>query len=101
MKLEVNKIYSGFVVKHAEYVDEIQSDAYLLEHEKSGARLLYLANSDDNKVFSISFRTPPYDDTGVAHILEHSSYRRSAYSGTFFTVRFAQVSFKRAFCGTG
>lgn len=73
MKLEVNKIYSGFVVKHAEYVDEIQSDAYLLEHEKSGARLLYLANSDDNKVFSISFRTPPYDDTGVAHILEHSS----------------------------
>ena len=73
MKLEVNKIYSGFLVKHAEYVDEIQSDAYLLEHEKSGARLLYLANSDDNKVFSISFRTPPYDDTGVAHILEHSS----------------------------
>ena len=66
MRLEVNKIYSGFVVKHAEYVDEIQSDAYLLEHEKSGARLLYLANSDDNKVFSISFRTPPYDDTGAS-----------------------------------
>ena len=73
MKLELNKIYSGFIVKHAEYVEEIQSDAYLMEHEKSGARLLYLANSDDNKVFSISFRTPPYDDTGVPHILEHSS----------------------------
>lgn len=73
MKLAVNKIYSGFVVKHAEYVDEIKSDAYLMEHEKSGARLLYLANTDDNKVFSISFRTPPYDDSGVPHILEHSS----------------------------
>ena len=73
MKLEVNKVYSGFIVKHAEYVEEVQSEAYLMEHEKSGARLLYLGNSDDNKVFSISFRTPPYDDTGVPHILEHSS----------------------------
>ena len=73
MKLEVNKVYSGFIVKHAEYVEEVQSEAYLMEHEKSGGRLLYLGNSDDNKVFSISFRTPPYDDTGVPHILEHSS----------------------------
>lgn len=73
MKLEVNKIYSGFAVRHAEYVEEINADAYLMEHEKSGARLLYLACDDDNKVFSISFRTPPADDTGVAHILEHSS----------------------------
>ena len=73
MKLEVNKIYSGFAVRRAEYVEEINADAYLMEHEKSGARLLYLASDDDNKVFSISFRTPPADDTGVAHILEHSS----------------------------
>lgn len=73
MKLEVNKIYSGFAVRRAEYVEEINADAYLMEHEKSGARLLYLACDDDNKVFSISFRTPPADDTGVAHILEHSS----------------------------
>ena len=42
MKLEVNKVYSGFIVKHAEYVEEVQSEAYLMEHEKSGARLLYL-----------------------------------------------------------
>lgn len=89
MKLEVNKVYSGFIVKHAEYVEEVQSEAYLMEHEKSGARLLYLGNSDDNKVFSISFRTPPYDDTGVP-----------PYSGTFFAVRFAQISFKRALCRT-
>lgn len=72
MKLNVNKEYSGFVVKQTDYIDEVQSEAYLLEHVYSGARLLYLGNNDDNKVFSISFRTPPYDDTGVAHILEHS-----------------------------
>lgn len=72
MKLDISKKYSGFVVKQAAYIEEIQSDAYVLEHLYSGARLLYLGNDDDNKVFSISFRTPPYDDTGVAHILEHS-----------------------------
>ena len=72
MKLDINKQYSGFVIRQAAYIDEIQSEAYVMEHTYSGARLLYLGNNDDNKVFSISFRTPPYDDTGVAHILEHS-----------------------------
>ena len=41
-------------------------------HEQSGARLLYLKNDDSNKAFAIGFRTPPADDTGVFHILEHS-----------------------------
>ncbi|HCJ91591.1 MAG TPA: peptidase M16, partial [Acidaminococcaceae bacterium] len=44
-----------------------------MNHKVSGARLLFLANDDDNKVFDIGFRTPPSDDTGVAHILEHST----------------------------
>ena len=73
MNLEINKIYHGFKVLEADFVSEVHSDVYLLEHEQSGARLLYLANGDDNKVFSVAFRTPPADDTGVAHILEHSS----------------------------
>ncbi|MBR2565690.1 MAG: insulinase family protein [Paenibacillus sp.] len=53
-------------------IEELKSDAYLLEHQKSGAHIVLLSNSDDNKVFNIGFRTPPEDDTGVAHILEHS-----------------------------
>ena len=73
MSLEINAVLHGFKVLERRYVEEIKSDAYIMEHIKSGARLLYLANADDNKVFSISFRTPPADDTGVAHILEHSS----------------------------
>ena len=72
-KLAINSVYHGFKVLQYAYVDEVHSDVYIMEHIKSGARLLYLGNSDDNKVFSISFRTPPYDDSGVAHILEHSS----------------------------
>jgi len=66
-------IYHGFRVKKSEFVKEVNATAFLMEHVHSGARLLYLANDDDNKVFSIGFRTPPSDDTGVAHILEHST----------------------------
>lgn len=73
MKLEVSNIYHGFLVLQRDYIKEIEADAYLMEHTVSGARLFYLACNDDNKVFSITFRTPPNDDTGVAHILEHSS----------------------------
>ncbi|WKB36462.1 insulinase family protein [Terrilactibacillus sp. S3-3] len=65
-------IYHGFKMVHTDEVNEINSRAYLFEHVKSGARLLYLQNDDNNKVFSISFRTPPEDNTGVFHILEHS-----------------------------
>lgn len=71
--MEIGKVYHGFLVKEKTYVEEVHSECYLMEHSKSGARLLYLQNSDDNKVFSIGFRTPSRDDTGVAHILEHSS----------------------------
>ena len=71
--METGKMYSGFCVRKQEYIKEVNSTAYLMEHEYSGARLLYLCNDDDNKVFTIGFRTPPSDDTGVAHILEHST----------------------------
>ncbi|MBO7730741.1 MAG: insulinase family protein [Lachnospiraceae bacterium] len=54
------------------YVEDLSSQAYLLRHKKSGARVFILSNQDDNKTFYIGFRTPPYDDTGVAHIMEHS-----------------------------
>ncbi|RYL94292.1 insulinase family protein [Sporolactobacillus sp. THM7-4] len=67
-----NAIVHGFKLVHTDEVHEINSRAYLFEHVRSGARLLYLQNDDDNKVFSISFRTPPEDNTGVFHILEHS-----------------------------
>ncbi|MFT8871878.1 MAG: insulinase family protein [Sporolactobacillus sp.] len=69
---EPGHTYHGFNCLHAERVEDIHSQIYQFEHVKSGAKLLAVHNSDDNKVFSISFRTPPADDTGVFHILEHS-----------------------------
>lgn len=70
--LKQGEITHGFKLVHTDDVDEIRSRAYVFEHVKSGAKLLYLQNDDDNKVFTISFRTPPKDNTGVFHILEHS-----------------------------
>ena len=70
--METGKMYCGFRICKSDFIKEVDSTAYLMEHVVSGARLLYLANEDDNKVFTIGFRTPPFDDTGVAHILEHS-----------------------------
>lgn len=62
----------GFTVTSKKALAELDADAYVLHHRASGARLLYLACEDENKAFSIAFKTPPTDDTGVFHILEHS-----------------------------
>ncbi|MDR2169868.1 MAG: insulinase family protein [Planctomycetaceae bacterium] len=54
-------------------VTELKAEAHMFTHNKSGAPLLYLTCDDDNKVFCIAFRTPPTDNTGIAHIMEHSA----------------------------
>lgn len=53
-------------------VKSIHGEGYLLKHKKTGANIMIASNDDNNKVFSIGFRTPPEDSTGVAHIIEHS-----------------------------
>lgn len=54
-------------------VEDVQSDGFILRHKKSCARIAVLSNNDDNKVFYIGFRTPPEDETGVPHIIEHTT----------------------------
>ncbi len=54
-------------------VVDVQSDGFILRHKKSGARIAILSNNDDNKVFYIGFKTPPEDETGVPHIIEHTT----------------------------
>lgn len=54
-------------------IEDVQSDGFILRHKKSGARIAILSNNDDNKVFYIGFRTPPEDETGVPHIIEHTT----------------------------
>lgn len=71
-KLEPVRRLSAYRVVEEKFVEEMDSEAMVLEHVKSGARLFLASNEDDNKVFCIGFRTPPDDSTGLPHILEHS-----------------------------
>ena len=72
MEIIPGNVLNGFVFQSCEDLPEIDGKAFTAIHQDSGSRLLVLQNDDNNKAFSISFRTPPQDDTGVFHILEHS-----------------------------
>lgn len=54
------------------YIKEIDSNINIYRHIKTNARVITIKNDDDNKVFTIGFRTPPINDCGLTHILEHS-----------------------------
>ncbi|MBQ4529882.1 MAG: insulinase family protein, partial [Lachnospiraceae bacterium] len=66
------KVLNAYEVIEEKRIGDLNSQGYLLKHKKSGARVMLLSNDDENKVFYIGFRTPPKDDTGLPHILEHS-----------------------------
>ena len=64
---------TAYEVVEEKQLDEMNATGTVLRHKKSGARIFAVSCEDENKVFSIGFRTPPEDSTGVAHILEHST----------------------------
>ena len=76
---ELNKsdIISGsnarYDIVHEEELKDLNSAGIILRHKKSGARVVVISNDDNNKVFSIGFKTPPFNDTGMQHIIEHST----------------------------
>ena len=70
--MKVNDVIHGFKVINVRHSDEIKADMYEMVHEKTNARTIWLKRDDENKTFSIGFKTTPVDDTGVFHILEHS-----------------------------
>src|SRR5258708_19936637 len=59
----------GFELVREQSLAEINSTARYYRHAKTGAELLSLVNADENKVFGVTFATPPSDSTAVAHIL--------------------------------
>lgn len=65
-------VHENFLLIREERVDEINTVARLYRHIQTGAEVLSLENNDENKVFGITFRTPPPDSTGLPHIMEHS-----------------------------
>lgn len=63
----------GFTLLRSKHVPELEMTALHLKHDKTGADYLHIARDDSNNVFSIGFKTNPPDDTGVPHILEHTT----------------------------
>ncbi len=72
MALSAGQVLHGFEVEHAEPLDEMRAAGYLLVHQKSGARVLHVHSADPENLLAIGLRTPPPDDTGLPHILEHT-----------------------------
>ena len=70
--MQINELTHGFRVRQIRGVPDCGGVLYEMEHERSGARLLWLEREDQNMTFAITFQTTPTDDTGVFHILEHS-----------------------------
>ena len=68
---DIKSLKSYKIVTEKE-LPEVNGTGYILEHIKTKARVLIISNDDENKVFNIGFRTPPYDDSGIPHIIEHS-----------------------------
>ena len=71
IKLKIQDLKAYEVIKE-EKLEDLDSIGYLLRHKKSGARISVISNDDENKVFYVAFRTPPEDNTGVPHIIEHT-----------------------------
>ena len=70
---ELSKDYGAYELVNIEKPNDLNSVGLLLKHKKSGARVAIISNDDDNKVFSIGFKTPPDNDTGMQHIIELST----------------------------
>ncbi|KAL1374027.1 hypothetical protein pipiens_018317 [Culex pipiens pipiens] len=64
--------YNGFVCTRTEYIADFNMTAFLFRHEGTGLEYLHIDRNDSNNVFSVNFRTTPFDSTGLPHILEHS-----------------------------
>ncbi|CAM9450782.1 unnamed protein product [Chrysoparadoxa australica] len=71
-KARPSATHPSFAIVAEDYIPEYEATTTLYRHKKSGAQLLSVQIEDDNKVFGISFRTPPEDSSGIAHVLEHS-----------------------------
>ena len=78
MELKIGEKGYGFRIVHMEDIPEASGTLIQMEHEKTGARLIWLKSAEENKLFSVAFKTVPENSTGVFHILEHSVLAGSA-----------------------
>src|ERR1700677_4131439 len=102
--LNAGERVDGFVVRRVAPLEKLRSTAIELSHEGTGARVLHIVNGDAENLFSVTFPTPPPDDTGVPHILEHSvlaGSRKYRVKDPFFEmVKCSMATFINAMTGS-
>ena len=98
--LSVGQQRDGFAVRRVTPLTNLRAVAYELEHLKTAARLLHVHSFDTDNLFSVTFPTPPPDDTGLPHILEHAvlgGSRRFPVKDPFFEmVKMSMATFINA-----
>ncbi len=103
MKLNAGQEVHGFRVESVTKLDDLRADALIMRHIETGARLLHLLNDDAENLFSVSFPTPPPDDRGAPHILEHSvlagSLKYPVREPFFEMVKMSMATFINAMTG--
>ncbi len=90
-----NNVYHGFKLIEKKHIEDINSQTYYFKHEKTKAGLFYIENEDDNKTFAVSFKTPPTDESGLTHILEHcvlSGSKKYPVKSPFLELRKSSLS---------
>ena len=75
---QAGDVVEGFEVKEIRPFDMIGAQLVLFEHQRTGAKLVYIANDDTNRVFDLTFLTDAVDNTGLPHVFEHSTLDGSA-----------------------
>lgn len=70
-KYKEGMVYYGFQCERIEHNSDFGFVSCSLRHIGTGTEFWYIDRNDTNNVFSINFRTPPVDSTGVFHVLEH------------------------------
>ena len=72
-EFHVGKVIDGFRIEQIEPLPDLRAVAIRAEHQQSGAKVLHVLTTTDNEnCLAITFPTPPPDDTGLPHILEHA-----------------------------
>lgn len=67
-----NNVYEGFLCTKSQFISDFDMTAYVFRHEKTKTEYLHIDRNDSNNVFSVNFRTTPFNSTGLPHILEHN-----------------------------
>jgi presequence protease len=71
-KFSPGKVYSGFLCKRVQFIPDFNMTAMIFEHEKTGLQYIHVDRNDSNNLFSVNFRTTPFNSSGLPHILEHN-----------------------------